>query len=76
MHALLLPACFGESVTTAAPHGRSSQSNRNLAGGLLAGDKDGPCPGSYLDCNSFSKKAIDQWLHQGQGDDLSTADLG
>lgn len=74
MHALLLSACFGESVTGAALYGRSSQSNRNLAGGLSAGDRDGPCPGTYLDFNSFSKKAMDQWLHQGEGDDLSRAD--
>lgn len=68
--------CALGSVTGAAPCGGSSQPNRDLAEGLLAGDRDGPCPGSYLDFNSLSQKAMDQWLHQGEGDDLSTADLG
>lgn len=76
MHALLLHACFSESVIGAAPYGRSSELHKELAVGLLAGGRGGPCSDSYLDVNGFSKKAMDQWLHQGEGDNFSTADLG
>lgn len=74
MHALSLPVCFGECHWCSSLWGKFSA--RDLAEGLLAGDRDGPCPGSYLDFNSLSQKAMDQCLHQGEGDDLSRADLG
>lgn len=66
---LLLPVCFGEMSLVG-----EFSIKLGVAGGLLAGDKHGPSLG-YLDFNSFSQKAMDPWLHQGEGDDLSTADL-
>lgn len=73
-NALLLPACFREMSLVHLPVGEFLI-KQGLAGGLLAGDRHHPCLG-YLDFNSFSQKAMDQWLHQGEGDDLSTADFG
>ena len=39
---------------------KSSPSDRELAGGLLAAARDGPSPGSPLGFNSFSKEVTDQ----------------